>query len=177
MITLASVGDLPALPLGMSYPKRKNWLLGKPGKTKKLKLGLRKESMNFIIIPRISQFFEAVDPKLRASRIIKVWDKAKKYAGQANRFYTKSIGYRKDYSDILPTGSPATKKMNIRRGNRAAAYELHKYAQAKSDKALYISRKFANKVAKAKPAKVAKPEIGGTGQIAAYVFKTRRNRD
>lgn len=179
MITLASVGDLPALPLGVSYPKRKNWLLGKPSRTKKLKLGLKKETVHtFTVIKNISQFFEAVDPAQRATRIMKVWNKARKYGTQADRLYKKSIGYRYDHSGSkLPTGDQPLKKLGAKKGNRAAAYDLHKYAYAKSDKAMYVARKFANKVKGVKSAKVTKPSVNSAKDIAAYIIKTRRNRD
>lgn len=182
MITLASVGDLPALPLGMSYPKRKNWLLGKPTRSKRIRFSpVKKESMNFIVVKKISEFFEAVDQKLRAERVWRVFQKGRKLAGQANKFYTRSMGYRQDISSVIP-GFPGfnvhpTKKMPIKRGNKAASYDLHHYAQRKSDKALYIARKFANKVKGARPSKEAKPDIGGSALMAAYIFKTRRNRD
>lgn len=98
MITLASIGDLPALPLGMSYPKRKNWLLGKPNKSKRLKFTpFKKESMNFHVIPNITEFFEAVDPKqrdMRINRLKSAYHKVDRLGGMHNATTAQRDKYR-----------------------------------------------------------------------------------
>lgn len=49
MTTLASIGSLPALPLGMSYPKKKNWLVGKANRSKVIRYrSKRNESVSFV---------------------------------------------------------------------------------------------------------------------------------
>lgn len=120
---------------------------------------------------------EAVDPSARATRVAKVWAKGRKYDRQANRLYNKSIGYGYDYAAKLPTGDPPVTRKATHKGNSRAAYDLHKYAKAKSDKAMYVARKFANKVKGAVSAKVAKPNVNGIKRIASYLFKTRANRN
>lgn len=56
MVTLASCGDLPALPLGQSYPRKRGWLLGRPVKSKVLKfrpLSKKRESLQLAVVPNI----------------------------------------------------------------------------------------------------------------------------
>lgn len=86
MTTLASIGDLPALPMGMRYPKKKGWLLGPVRKSKKLKFR-RCEAVKLLVVPEVSEFFEAVDPAARAARLGKI----KAYAKKKHAQFTRSM--------------------------------------------------------------------------------------
>lgn len=97
MTTLASVGDMPALPLGMGYPRRMGWLAGKARKSKRIKFRRpsgKKESMKLLIVRDVSPYFnEAVDSVQRGRRLKKLFKYADGKSREADHLSFGSHGF------------------------------------------------------------------------------------
>lgn len=188
MTTLASIGELPALPMGKSYPKKRGWLLGPVTKSKKLKFKkLGESTMNLAVVQNVSEFFvadikprdEAIDKQARTKRLLGLWNYASKKQTQGHRLYSKGVGYRKDYSDKLPTGDSATKRgLHQFKGNKKAAIAVSDVAQAKAAKAFKIFHKAGKSPADKKNMDHFAgntPNVDSKKQIATWYVKNRKS--